>query len=152
MTRHVSPEGRAALEGEEGYVGHWYDIHDGVITGAYGHVRRPGDPDTFDKPQGDTWLSNDLRVVESCLNSHLPDGVSQNAYDACASLAFNIGCGGFLQSTVLRLMRAGDMAGAADAFRLWCKATINGVRVVDAVLVGRRERERTRFLMPDAPQ
>lgn len=148
--KRVSPDGRAGIESEEGYVGHWYDLHDGAgaygQTGGFGHVRRAGDPETFDRPMADAWLTGDLRVVEGCLNAHLPEDIGQNAFDACASLCYNIGVGGFASSSVLKFIRAGDMQCAADAFRLWDKATIRGIKQVDAVLVGRRERERARFL------
>lgn len=39
-----------------------------------------------------------------------------------ASLAYNIGLGALSRSTVLKRHRAGDYAGAADAFGLWNKA------------------------------
>lgn len=54
------------------------------------------------------------------------------------SLSYNIGTGAFCRSTVARLFRAGDVAGACDAFMMWTKAggiTFRG-------LVKRRESER----------
>lgn len=54
---------------------------------------------------------------------------TQNAFDAMVCLTYNIGIGstnmkkpgGFTRSTVLRLHRAGDYAGAARAFLMWNK-------------------------------
>ena len=73
---------------------------------------------------------------------------------ALISLTFNIGSGGFLSSTVLRRLNAGNYEGAADAFLMWNKITRNGVKERDQGLVNRRERERLLFLtgtVPPAP-
>jgi lysozyme len=43
-------------------------------------------------------------------------------FDAMVSLAFNVGIGAFLRSSVLRLHLAGDHRRAAEAFGLWNKA------------------------------
>lgn len=67
---------------------------------------------------------------------------------AMVSLAYNIGVGeiggaaDFADSTVRRKFLAGDLAGAADAFRMWVKA---GGKTLPG-LVNRREAERTVFL------
>ena len=42
---------------------------------------------------------------------------------AMTSLAYNIGIGAFGRSTVLKRHRAGDYAGAADAFAMWNRAS-----------------------------
>lgn len=47
---------------------------------------------------------------------------AQGEFDAMVSLAYNIGLGNFKTSTVLRKHRAGDKAGAANAFTAWNKA------------------------------
>lgn len=67
---------------------------------------------------------------------------------AMVSLAYNIGVGeiggaaDFADSTVRKKFLAGDMTGAADAFRSWRMA---GGKVLDG-LVNRREAERAVFL------
>jgi lysozyme len=55
----------------------------------------------------------------------------QSQFDAMVSLAWNIGVGAFAKSTVARLHKAGDYAGAAAAFELWDHA---GGQVNDALL------------------
>jgi lysozyme len=67
-------------------------------------------------------------------------------FDAVVSLAYNIGVGNFSGSTLLKLLRRGDKAAAADAFRAWNKATVKGKKVVLKGLVRRREAERWMFL------
>lgn len=77
-------------------------------------------------------------VVAACGTTAL----NQAQFDACCSLAYNIGTAGFAGSTVARKIRAGDLAGAADAFLMWNKAK---GRVLP-VLVTRRSAERKIFL------
>lgn len=68
--------------------------------------------------------------------------VTQAQFDAMVSLAWNIGVGGFAKSSVARLHRAGDYAGAADAFLKWNRA---GGKLLEP-LVRRREAERALYL------
>ena len=62
---------------------------------------------------------------------------TQNQFNAMVSLAYNIGTGNFGNSTLLRLHKAKDYAGAADQFAKWTRA--NG-RVM-AGLIRRRAAE-----------
>lgn len=143
---NTSPAGRAMIEGFEGVVLHWYRDVAGIETGGCGHVRRPGDPDTFGQGEVDAWLANDLRVAESAVNSHSPPGIGQNQFDACVSLTFNIGGGAFVGSSVCKLMVTGDYLAAADAFLLWDKAVVGGKLKVVPDLAKRRAAERAVFL------
>ena len=68
--------------------------------------------------------------------------VSQNQFDAMVSLAYNIGVGAFLKSTLLKKVNAGDFAGASEEFLRWNKA--GGKEVLG--LTKRREREKQLFL------
>jgi lysozyme len=61
---------------------------------------------------------------------------------AMVSLAYNIGVAGFADSSVRRRLIAGDVQGAADAFRMWRFA---GGRELPG-LIARREAERAVFL------
>lgn len=145
-TMQTSAEGRAAIASEEGCVLHWYLDEAKIKTGGVGHVRRPGDPDTFDQAIADAWLVGDLRVAESCVNSCVHVAIEQHQFDALSSLAYNIGAGALASSTLVRLLNAGDTAGAADQFLVWCHDVQNGVKVVSPGLLARRKRERAMFL------
>lgn len=68
--------------------------------------------------------------------------VTQSQFDAMVSLAYNIGAGAFLKSTLLKKVNAGDFAGAGEEFSRWNKA--NGKEVLG--LTRRREREKQLFL------
>jgi lysozyme len=75
--------------------------------------------------------------------------LTSNQLAACTSLAFNIGTGAFASSTVCRLIKARDVAGAARAFTMWDKANVNGQLVVLPGLLARRQAEAALFLTPD---
>lgn len=47
---------------------------------------------------------------------------SQQEFDAMVSLAYNVGVGNLASSTLLKLHKAGNKAGAADQFGRWNKA------------------------------
>ena len=47
--------------------------------------------------------------------------VTQSQFDAMVSLAYNIGAGAFLKSTLLKKVNAGDFAGAGEEFLRWNK-------------------------------
>ena len=68
--------------------------------------------------------------------------VTQNQFDAMVSLAYNIGVGNFLKSTLLKKLNASDFAGAGEEFLRWNKA--GGKEVLG--LTRRREREKQLFL------
>jgi lysozyme len=146
----TSPAGRAMIEGFEGIVLTIYKDIAGYATIGVGHKLVAGEdyPNGITREQADALLANDLRVVDGCINSNVHNEIGQNMHDACASLAFNIGTGAFLKSSVVRLMNTGDYLRAADAILLWDKFTDpkSGQLVVSATLMARREAERAVFL------
>lgn len=81
--------------------------------------------------KGVTWTQAqaDARLVEDV--AKFADGVrklvgtartNDNQLGAMISLAYNIGLGNFGKSTLLKMHRAGDYAGAAKQFAVWNKA------------------------------
>lgn len=149
---NTSPNGRAALEREEGVVLRWYKDFADRWTCCCGHLRVDGDlarwpqDHVFLPSESDGILENDLRVTESCVNSFTVN-IGQNMFDALVSLGFNIGTGAERVSHVAQMMRDGGYLAAADAFLMWNKAVINGVLQVSTVLKARRARERALFLL-----
>ncbi|HKV00986.1 MAG TPA: lysozyme [Ktedonobacteraceae bacterium] len=68
--------------------------------------------------------------------------MNENELGACISLAYNIGIGAFLGSTLFKDWNAGNAAAAAEQFLVWNKAAGR----VMAGLATRREAEREVFL------
>ena len=91
-----------------------------------------------------------LELLEKVVNKDFADKifpaikvpVTQSQFDAMVSLAYNIGAGAFLKSTLLKKVNAGDFAGAGEEFLRWNKAL--GKEVLG--LTKRREREKQLFL------
>ena len=69
--------------------------------------------------------------------------VSQSQFDAMVSLAYNIGVGAFLKSTLLKKVNAGDFIGASEEFLKWNKS--GGKELLG--LTRRRKREQDLFKM-----
>lgn len=90
----------------------------------------------------------DMVKWESDVLSSLTRQPNENQLAAFICLAFNIGIGGFRNSTVVREFEAGNDVAAAAAFAMWNKATINGVKTVLPGLVARRAEEAALFLTP----
>ena len=101
--------------------------------------------DTITQEEADNLLAIDLHHAESAIYTYVKVALNQNQFDALVSLIYNIGSGAFSTSTVLRLLNANDIDGAADAFLMWDKT--NGA--VNQGLLNRRKAERTYFLAPE---
>lgn len=152
--RTMSPEGRADLERIEqcALVAYWDKLHWSI---GFGHAVLKSDPvwDANGKPtlpitraQADDWLTLDLRVYESCVNSCVRVPLTQAQFDALVDFAYNEGTGAFAGSTLLRLLNGGDYQGAADHLLEWDKDMQRGALVVDDGLLARRKFERAKFL------
>lgn len=141
----TSPAGVATIAQREGVVLHTYLDSVGIATCCCGHTGRTSPPvpemgQKFTQAQCNAFLAADLAPVEKALNNALKVPVTQPQWDACISLGFNIGSGGLVGSTVVHMINAGNIQGAANAFLMWDHP---------AELLGRRKAERAQFLAPD---
>ena len=145
MDRTISDAGLDLIQRFEGLRLNAYKDAVGVWTIGWGHTltARPGMRITRD--QALALLIGDLSRFESCVNTAVDVPLTQHAFDALVSFAFNVGCGALLRSTLLRLLNAGDHAGAAAQFARWNKA--GGRELVG--LTRRRAAERALFESPD---
>ena len=94
--------------------------HD-VPTLGWGHTRGVAMGDTCTQAEADAWFLEDVAWAEDCVNRAITAQLSQQEYDACVSLCFNIGCRAFSGSTLVKLLNAGDYDGAAAQFVRWNK-------------------------------
>jgi lysozyme len=98
---------------------------------------------TWTQEQADARLEADVnRFAEGVARLVEGSATTQGQFDACVSLAYNIGLDAFAKSTLLKKHRAGDLAGAAEQFLRWTHA---GGRVLKG-LERRREAERSLYL------
>lgn len=98
------------------------------------------DLETMDEEEVMSLLEEDLIEREEKLDS-LGLDLTQNEYDALISLIFNIGFGGFFNSTLLRRIRKRD-GDIEAAFLMWNKG---GGKVLRGLTL-RRQTEATLFL------
>lgn len=84
-------------------------------------------------------LQKDLNRFEKAINESVKVALTQHQFDALISLAFNIGEGAFLRSTLLKKLNTSDFKGAAEQFLRWRNA---GGK---PILLSRRQREKRLF-------
>lgn len=138
----TSDEGIKLIKHYEGLRLQSYQDSVGVWTIGYGHTGRGVGPgQTIDEHEAESLLRHDLLAAEHCVNAHVRVNIDQHQFDALVSFVFNLGCGAFLSSTLLRKLNAGDYEGAHDEFHKWCHA---GKRVLRG-LVDRRQAEAEEF-------
>lgn len=138
----ISQNGIDFIKSVESFASHAYQDAGGFSIG-YGHyMGKQPVMQTVTPQQAEDLLVKDLQTAEAAVHNYVKVPITQNQHDAMVSLAFNIGSGAFMNSSVVRLLNAGDVQGAADAFRLWDKSQ----GAVNNALVARRESERAVFL------
>ena len=135
------------IRGYEGFRSETYKCPAGVKTIGYGFT----DKALVDKGvMSESEASDILRSeVISIGNYLIGRGIPfKDCYQlaSCISLYYNIGRRGFMNSTVVARINAGDYEGAGDAFLMWNKITINGKKVESKGLTNRRRKEREIFL------
>ena len=111
-------------------------------TIGIGHTGGVQEGDTCTEEQAQDWLRTDCETAEGCIDAHVEPELTQNQRDALISLIYNIGCGNFKGSSLLKLLNASDFVGAANQFGRWDRAA---GRVMPG-LQARREAETQLFL------
>lgn len=113
----------------------------GIPTSGYGNTHNVVMGVNITQAQADTDLLNNLKsainTVEHMVHVPMTDGEES----ALVDFVYNCGSGNFQHSTLLRLLNAGDYAGAAAQFDVWDKAG----GVVLAGLLRRRQAETDMF-------
>ena len=150
MQQHTySDEGLALTKGFEGLRLAAYQDVAGVWTIGYGHTGPDLVPGmTIIETQAEVLLLADLADAIQCVNQAVTADLTQCQFDALVDFCFNAGRGNFVNSTLLRRLNLGDVAGAAAQFALWVHA---GGKVV-AGLVRRRNAEADLFMSGSAAE
>ncbi len=151
----ISEAGLALIKREELFRATWYRCEAGRPTIGYGHVLVAGEERYYKarltEAEATELLRRDVdRNYGAHVASRVHRDVTQHQFDAMVSLCFNIGTGGFDQSSVLALANAGASSPAVikAAFGLWNKVTDPSTKVkrVSAGLTARRAREAALYL------
>jgi lysozyme len=124
-----------------------------VITIGYGTTRIDGNPVklgmTITQEQALQYLADDCITAEHAVNLLPQSGVklTQNGFDALTSFVYNVGVGGFNQSTLRRKLVEGAEI-LEDYFTRWNKIASLGHLVVSNGLTNRRKAEYLLFITP----
>jgi lysozyme len=139
---NYSDHGLALTKSFEGLHLEAYRDCAGVWTIGYGHTGSTlAAGQAISEPEAEELLRADVAEAVVCVNRWVKSVISQNQFDAMVDFCFNAGRGSFLQSTLLRKVNSGDLAGATAQFALWVHA---GGEVIDG-LVRRRKAEAELF-------
>lgn len=145
----ISPKGLELIKEFEGFSANAYLCPAKIPTIGYGNTFYS---DGRKVKLGEQISKTDaLELLELVANKDFADKifpaikvpVAQNQFDAMCSLAYNIGVGNFLKSTLLKKVNAGDFVGASEEFLRWNKA--GGKELLG--LTKRRKREFDLFKM-----
>ena len=90
----------------------------------------------------ENFLQHHVNAIEKDILSLIKVPLKQNQFDALVSFSYNVGFGAFRDSTLLKLLNAGDIDGTSKQFERWNKA---GGKVSNG-LTRRRNAEKALFL------
>jgi lysozyme len=115
-------------------------------TVGFGHTGPDVTPEmTITQAQAVAFLQEDLTRAGQAVNGLVHVTLTQNQFDSLCDFVFNCGAGNFRSSTLLRLLNAGNYAGASAQFAVW---NLAAGRVMPG-LVRRRAAEQALFNTPD---
>jgi len=141
---NISPVGIALVEEVEQcrLVAYW-DAIGKVWTIGWGHTgAHVQEGLVWTQEQADAVLTTDLAGAQGCINRLVRVPLKQNQFDALCSFVYNVGCGAFTTSTLLRDINAGKFDLAAGQFPLWCHDHAGNV---EQGLLDRRLKEQALF-------
>ena len=90
----------------------------------------------------ESFLQFHVNAIEKDVSKLVKVTLTQNQFDALVSFVYNVGLGAFGDSTLLKLLNAGDIDGTSKQFERWNKA---GGKVSNG-LTRRRNAEKALFL------
>ena len=138
----TSQKGVSLIKSFEGLRLKSYQDSVGVWTIGYGATRGINAGMTITNDQAERMLLNDIARFEPEIERLVKVTLNQAQWDALMSFTYNLGAANLSSSTLLKMLNAGDYAGAAEQFPRWNKA---GGQVLSG-LVKRRAAERAMFL------
>ncbi len=138
---HTSQKGLDLIKSFEGLRLSAYKCPAGVWTIGYGTTAGVKPGQTITKERAEELLREDVKRFEDQVMRLVKVRLTQGQFDALVSFTYNLGAANLGNSTLLRLLNAGDYKGAAAQFDRWTKA---GGKELPG-LVKRRAAERALF-------
>ena len=117
----------------------------GKPTIGYGRViPNLNSPRNCTEQEADRWLIEDTGVAASAVQRLVKVRLTQGMFDALVSFTYNFGSGRLQNSTLLRLLNAGDYEGAEKQFDLWVGRPNNNGNPLRGLVI-RRDKEEALF-------
>jgi lysozyme len=118
-----------------------------VLTGGYGRTHGVKLGQVVTVEMAEQWLREDVTVVANAIRYAVQVRLTQHEFDALVHFTYNVGVASFLDSTLLRLLNAGQKQAAAEQFTRW---KFSDGRILSG-LVDRRKIEFVWFLGSPPP-
>ncbi len=138
---HISQNGIDLIKSFEGLRLSAYKCPADVWTIGYGTTAGVKEGQIITKERAEELLRDDVKRFEDQVLRLVKVPLTQGQLDALVSFTYNLGAANLGNSTLLRLLNAGDYKGAAAQFDRWTKA---GGKELPG-LVKRRAAERALF-------
>jgi len=137
----ISEEGISLIKKFEGCELDAYQDSVGVWTIGYGHTKGVKAGDRINQEQAEHLLDEELSEYEGYISSLVNVPLEQCQFDSLVAWCYNLGPTNLRESTLLKLLNAGDYHSVPNQIRRWNKA---GGQVLNG-LVRRREAEAIMF-------
>lgn len=122
-TLTLSPAGAALIKNDEDRRGPalvaFKPTPNDVWTLGWGHTRGVCEGDTCTVEQAQAWFLEDMAWAQTAVLGAVTVPLNQNQFDALVSFTENEGATAFEESTLLRLLNAGNFSAAAAQFSRW---------------------------------
>ena len=137
----ISPEGLALIKKFEGCELEAYQCSAGVWTIGYGHTKGVEEGMIITKDQAEQMLLEELVEYEVAVEEAVDNQLDQCMFDALVSWTYNLGPTNLNNSTMLKVLNAGEYDEVPAQIKRWNKA---GGKVLQG-LIRRREAEALLF-------
>ncbi len=115
----TSKAGIDLIKKAEGYRAKAYYCPAGILTIGYGHTRGVKVGMIITEAEAERLLQSDLESAEKTVSQALPE-LTQYQFDALVSFVFNLGADNFLNSTLLKKIKArATRAEICQQFNRW---------------------------------
>lgn len=108
----------------EGWSDEVYLDSAGLPTIGYGHLILPDEsfPDGITQEEGWALLESDMSQAIECVDTRVDVDLEDWEAAALISFVYNVGCGAFRGSTMVKLLNSGQKDKAMEQFKRWNKA------------------------------
>jgi lysozyme len=110
---------------------------------GFGHDLLPGEsyPDGITPEFAETLFQQDLAKAAACVNAHVNVALTEGQFDALCDWVYQYGCGRLQESSLLRVINAGNLSAAPEQFERWVYEEESGAEKIVEGLVTRRAQD-----------